>query len=84
METSTSIDLKQAVDGALALHRQGRPAEALDRLRRIHESVPDNPSVRFLMGAIHSELGDPASAAPHLAAAHRTGLDDLNSGCGSC
>lgn len=69
METPTSIDLKQAVDGALALHRQGQPAEALDRLRRIHETVPDNPTVRFLIGAIHSELGDPAAAVPHLVAA---------------
>ena len=69
MQTPTSIDLKKAVDSALALHRQGRPAEALDRLRRIHASVPDDPAIRFLMGAMHSEQGDPKAAVPHLAAA---------------
>jgi Flp pilus assembly protein TadD len=69
VQTPTSIDLKKAVDSALALHRQGRPAEALDRLRRIHASVPDDPAIRFLMGAMHSEQGDPKAAVPHLAAA---------------
>lgn len=45
----------------------GRPVEALSWARRAEVSLPDEPELHYRLGALFNRLGQPDSAAPHLA-----------------
>jgi len=66
METDTPGKLDEAVREALLLHSRGDRERAVHELRRLHATAPRNISIRYLLGAMELESGDPSAALPHL------------------
>ena len=45
----------------------GRPVEALSWAKRAEAALPDEPELHYRLGALFNQVGQPDSAAPHLA-----------------
>lgn len=64
-------DTEQSLQAAMALYRDGSYQAALDRLRTLHRSQPDDLQLRFMLGAMEIRAGNFAEGRPHMEAAAR-------------
>jgi Flp pilus assembly protein TadD len=62
---------EQSLQAAMALYRDGSHQAALDRLRTLHRSQPDDLQLRFMLGAMEIRAGNFAEGRPHMEAAAR-------------
>lgn len=62
MTEAATFDASAARVSAIALHRQGRMAEAASLYRTILESDPANPEIMALLAQVHMAAGDMGSA----------------------
>ncbi|MFY0675644.1 MAG: tetratricopeptide repeat protein, partial [Neptuniibacter sp.] len=54
---NTSLDSKELMHIALYEAGQNNPSQAINHLKQLLDLEPDNGNARYLLGALHAEIG---------------------------